>query len=116
MLVSDEEEKYSESLGFTDIEVLEENMDDNEPILFLETQKGRTILHYDGHQYRRTNRSSSGTRWQCAASKQCGAHLCLNESNDIIIANPYHDHDDDDDDDDEQIMEAIDPDESGELC
>ncbi|CAH2040246.1 unnamed protein product, partial [Iphiclides podalirius] len=96
----------SDSIGFTDLEVLEEHVDESEPLLFVETKRGTTILHYGGHQYKRGGMSMSGMRWKCAVNKQCGAYLCLDDSNEIVDTNPYHDHDDN------QKLETIEPEES----
>ncbi|KAG6441713.1 hypothetical protein O3G_MSEX001991 [Manduca sexta] len=60
--------------------------------LFVDSRKGKTILQYNGHRYRKAYKSRNGTRWTCSKSKNCTAFLYLNDEDEIIMAHQKHLH------------------------
>ncbi|CAK1579133.1 unnamed protein product [Parnassius mnemosyne] len=79
------------------LEVLEEHAEevegekDHGVLLFLETERGKTILQYNDHIYHKANGFKNKTRWICPV-KQCNAFVDLNDKNDIVMTNERHDH------------------------
>lgn len=77
--------------------IYEEEISDIDPhsdntALFVESRKGKTILQYNGHRYRKAYKSRNGTRWTCSKSKNCTAFLYLNDEDEIIMAHQKHMH------------------------
>ncbi|CAK1543863.1 unnamed protein product [Leptosia nina] len=64
---------------------------EDDVILFLETQNGRTIMQYGGYQYNKAHKTKLGERWNCTIST-CSGHVVLNEDNEIITDTIDHDH------------------------
>ncbi|CAG4934003.1 unnamed protein product [Parnassius apollo] len=79
------------------LEVLEEYAEDSESendhtvLLFLETERGETILQYNGDRYHKAHGFKDKTRWTCSV-KQCNAYVDLSDKNDILMMNQRHDH------------------------
>lgn len=71
----------------------DDDEDDEENVaIFVESRKGKTILQYNGHRYRKSYKSKHGDRWNCSVNKQCGAFLYLNDNDEIIMLNQEHSH------------------------
>lgn len=60
--------------------------------LFVESRRGKTVLQYRGHRYRKAYKSRNGTRWNCSLNKNCGAFIYLNDNDEILMSNEDHDH------------------------
>ncbi|XP_047025890.1 uncharacterized protein LOC124634367 [Helicoverpa zea] len=60
--------------------------------LFVESRRGKTVLQYNGHRYRKAYKSKIGTRWNCSLNKHCTAFLFLNDNDEILMSNEEHDH------------------------
>ncbi|CAH0399057.1 unnamed protein product [Chilo suppressalis] len=65
---------------------------DEEEALFVESKRGTTILQYKGQRYRRAYSTKHGNRWLCSVNKGCGAFVCLNSDDEIIMTNETHSH------------------------
>ncbi|XP_013184356.2 uncharacterized protein LOC106130133 [Amyelois transitella] len=99
LVTDDDEERTTEELlellkeqDAYDAEEEEENNSEEGVAMFVQSRKGRTILQYNGHRYRKTYRSKHGIRWVCSVNKQCCAFVYLNDNDEIIMANQEHNH------------------------
>lgn len=60
--------------------------------VFVESRKGKPILQYNDHRYRKAYKAKNGTRWVCSQNKNCSAFLYINDDDEIIMAHQSHDH------------------------
>jgi hypothetical protein len=60
--------------------------------IFVTSRRGKKVLQYKGHRYRRTYESKNGIRWMCSVNKLCSASVYLNNRNEIISADDEHEH------------------------
>lgn len=68
----------------------EEN--DENVAVFVETNRGKTVLIYNGHRYRKAYGTKNGFRWVCSINKNCNAYLHLNDKDEILMCNQEHHH------------------------
>ncbi|XP_049870846.1 uncharacterized protein LOC126370140 [Pectinophora gossypiella] len=82
--------------GLTDDELtyeVTENVDPSEEVaVFIESRRGKTILQYNDHRYRKAYKSKHGVRWVCSIDKNCPAFVYLNDNDEIIMSNQEHTH------------------------
>lgn len=83
-----EEQHYTEQLEYEE-ELTEQT---NNVGLFIESRRGKIVLQYNGHRYRKTYKSKAGTRWNCSLNKNCAAFLFLNDQDEILMSHEDHDH------------------------
>lgn len=60
--------------------------------IFVESRRGKTVLQYKGHRYRKAYKSKNGIRWNCSLNKNCSAFLFLNDNDEILMSNVDHEH------------------------
>lgn len=84
----EDDELSAEVLDFDDEAI--EQMDD--VALFVQSRRGKTILQYNGHRYRKAYKTRNGTRWNCSQNKNCSAFLFLNDSDEILMSYVKHRH------------------------
>ncbi|KAJ8718884.1 hypothetical protein PYW07_016440 [Mythimna separata] len=70
----------------------EEITDQSNIALFVESRRGKTVLQYNGHRYRKAYKSRNGTRWNCSLNKNCAAFIFLNDQDEILMSHEEHDH------------------------
>nr|XP_053605960.1 uncharacterized protein LOC128672688 [Plodia interpunctella] len=92
-ILDDSEEEGKEEY----VEILDEADDveeyDGEDVpVFVQSRKGKTILQFNGHRYRKAYKSKTGVRWVCSVNKQCNAFVYLNDDDEIIMSNQEHSH------------------------
>lgn len=83
------------------------NLDAN----FIISRKGRTILQYKDHTYRRIYRNKIGIRWICSKNKNCNAYIYTDDDNKILDACEDHFHE-------QHIIrhQDVDSDKKGKFC
>ena len=84
----EEEQEYEEKLEYNE-EVTE---DTSSMGLFVESRRGKTVLQYNGHRYRKAYKSRNGTRWNCSLNKHCSAFIFLSDQDEILMSHEEHDH------------------------
>lgn len=82
------EQEYEEQFEY------EEELADqtNNIALFVESRRGKTVLQYNGHRYRKAYKSRNGTRWNCSLNKNCSAFMFLSDQDEILMSHEEHDH------------------------
>lgn len=90
----EEEEEEGEEQEYTTVtEYVGEEPEPAEDVaLFVESRRGKTVLQYNGHRYRKAYKSKNGVRWNCSLNKNCSAFLFLNDNDEILMSNEDHDH------------------------
>ncbi|KAJ0177664.1 hypothetical protein K1T71_006537 [Dendrolimus kikuchii] len=59
---------------------------------FVVSRKGKTILQYNGHTYRRAYRNKIGNRWICSKNKNCNAYIYTDDDSQVLDAYEEHFH------------------------
>ncbi|KAJ2947340.1 hypothetical protein O0L34_g17062 [Tuta absoluta] len=60
--------------------------------VFIKSNRGTTLLQYNGHRYRKAYVNKNGSRWSCSISKKCSAFVYLNDDDEIIMCSQEHIH------------------------